>query len=286
MKFARYWKKASAVAQWPDDEPVKVSSFGWSDRSEGEAGRMAEERLRRVVQRIETEEEWPEHGYGYSERPPREEIVEEFAGEGGAAAAVVTRNSYGSLILNTSDLVFIDVDIPYEYVGGGLLGAIRSLFGGQTEDAASRTYRRIEAAARRHPEYTFRLYRTFAGFRCAVTNRRLAAGSHESRRLLEDFGADPLYVRLCQSQKSYRARLTPKYWRCGARRPPARFPWETEAEEQTYRAWEREYGALSARFATCRLVAQFGTQPPGAETQKFINLHDRHTRADSKLELA
>lgn len=291
MKFARYWRKASAVAQWPEDEPVKVSSFGWSDESAEAAGRMAAERLRRVVHRIEEEESWPEHGYGfYTERPPREEVVEEFPGEDGAPAAVVTRNSYGSLILNTSDFVFIDVDIPngygQEYGYYGLLAALKSLVGAKPGDAENRTYRKIVAAAARRPEYTFRVYRTSAGFRCAVVNRRLAAGTPESRRLLEEFGADPLYVKLCQNQQSYRARLTPKYWRCGVPRPPARFPWETVEEEQAYRAWERRYEALAGGFATCRLVGQFGTQPASARLARLVRLHDEYTRVESGLRLA
>jgi hypothetical protein len=293
MKFARYWRKASAVAQWPEDEPVRVTSFGWSDESAEAAGLMAAERLRRVVHRIEEEESWPEHGYGfYTERPPREEVVEEFADGDGAPAAVVTRNSYGSLILNTSDLVFIDVDIPsgygYEYGYGGILNGLKSLFGAKPkpEDAENRTYRKITKAAARRPEYTFRVYRTFAGFRCAVVNRRLKAGGPESRRLLEEFGADPLYVKLCQNQRSYRARLTPKYWRCGAHRPPARFPWETAEEEQTYRAWERAYEERCAGFAACRLVGQFGTQPPSVSLRKLVSLHDQYTKAETRLRLA
>lgn len=290
MKFARYWKKLSAVAQWPDDEPVRVSSFGWSDESEEEAGREAAERLRRKVRHIEDEESWPPDNYGYSQRPPREEIVEEVGGDGDAPEAVVTRNSYGSLILNTSDLVFIDVDIPYgfgyEYGYGGVMNALKSLFGGKPEDPAARTYRKITEAAARRPEYTFRVYRTFAGFRCAVVNRRLGAGGPESRRLLEEFGADPLYVKLCQNQKSYRARLTPKWWRCGAHRPPLRFPWETEEEERAYRAWERAYDERGRGFATCRLVGQFGTQPASASLQKLVSLHDEYTKVDSGLELA
>lgn len=286
MKFARYWKKVSAKVQWPEDEPVTVISFGWSDESEEAAGRQAAERLRRKVRRIEEEEAWPPDNYGYSQRPPREEIVEEIGDEDGSPAAVVTRNSYGSLILNTSDLVFIDVDTPYEHAGSGLLGAIRSLFGQEPETAEGRTYRKIKAAAARRPEYTFRVYRTFAGFRCAVVNRRLAAGGPESRRLLEEFGADPLYVKLCQNQRSYRARLTPKYWRCGAHRPPVRFPWETEEEEQRYRAWERAYEGRCGGFATCRLVGQFGTQPASAGLLRLISLHDEYTRADSGLKLA
>jgi hypothetical protein len=286
MKFARYWKRGRAEAQSPSGQLVTVTSWGWSESAEEEADRRAAEIARRAAGRVEAGEPWPPHGYGYAERPPREEIVEEMRDDDGVLAAAVTRNSYGSLILNTSDFIFIDVDIPHEPAGGGLVSAIRSLFGKETDDAETTTRRKIEAAAARRPEYTFRLYRTFAGFRCAVVNRRLDAGSPESRRLLEEFGADPLYVRLCQNQKSYRARLTPKYWRCGGDRPPSRFPWETEEGERRYRAWETAYAEWCGGFATCRLVGQFGTQPASAALMKLVRLHDGATKADSGLELA
>jgi hypothetical protein len=286
MKFARYWKKGSVAARSPSGRLINVAAWGWSEQTEEEAGRRAEEVAGRAARRVERGEPWPQHAYDYGERPPREEIVEEISGDDGALVAAVTRNSYGSLILNTSDLVFIDIDIPHEPPGGGLLRALKSLFGKESEDAEGRVRKKITAAAAARPEYTFRLYRTFAGFRCAVVNRRLKAGGPESLRLLEEFGADPLYVRLCQNQQSYRARLTPKYWRCGARQPPARFPWETEEEERRYRAWEQEYAGQSSGFATCRLVGQFGAQPPSATLMKLIGLHDRHTKADSTLELA
>jgi hypothetical protein len=239
-----------------------------------------------VAARIAADER-PPRDYGYADRPVREEVVEEITGADGDAAAALTRNSYGSLVLNTRDLVFIDIDLPQETSGGGLVGALKGLFGkSEADDPASRIRRRVAAQTATRPDLTIRLYRTFAGFRCAVTNRRMSPAGPESRRLLGEFGADPLYVRLCQVQQSYRARLTPKYWRCGGRRPPNRFPWDTEADEQEYRAWEREYEAQSARFATCRFVEQFGSQEGNAESAALIRLHDELTKSDSGLELA
>jgi hypothetical protein len=286
MKIARYWTKGKAEATSPSGKLINVTSWGWSALTQEEADRRADEASRRAARRIEAGEPLP-RGYGYSDRPPREEIVEEFTNADGEPFATVTRNSYGSLILNTRDLMFIDIDIPQEPAGGGLLRTIKSLFGGTPpESPEARVQKRIAALAETHREYTLRLYRTFAGFRCAVVNRRISSGSPESRRLLEEFDADPLYVKLCQNQQSYRARLTPKYWRCGAPRPPNRFPWETEAEERAYRAWEREYEERCGAFATCLLVEQFGTQEANAEARMLIDFHDRHTKAGSRLELA
>ena len=49
---------------------------------------------------------------GYYDRPPREEIVREIAGASGQTDAMLTRNSYSALVLNTPRLMFIDIDIP------------------------------------------------------------------------------------------------------------------------------------------------------------------------------
>ena len=285
MKIGRYWTKRRAEAVTPSGKLVAVIAYGWSLLSREEAVRRADESARRAAARIAAGEPFP-RGYDYADRPAREEVVEEFKGDGGEPVAAVTRNSYGSLVLNTKDLMFIDVDLPPEDAGGQLLKSIKRLFGAETEDAETRTRKKIEAAAASRPEYTFRLYRTAAGFRCAVVNRRVSPDSPESRRLLEEFGADPLYVKLCQSQRSYRARLTPKYWRCMMHRPPSRFPWETLEEEQSYRAWEREYEERCGRFAACRFVGQFGAQEGDAELRMLVDLHDRYTKADSNLELA
>jgi hypothetical protein len=92
-------------------------------------------------------------------------------------------------------------------------------------------------------------------------NEVLAPESTESRHLLEQFGADALYQKLCRTQECYRARLTPKFWRLGADGPPNRFPWEMPEHEQTYREWLVSYEKLCEASATCRFIEQTGTQP-------------------------
>ena len=75
---------------------------------------------------------------------------------------------------------------------------------------------RIHAVVARHPGMGLRLYRTANGYRCLVTHRTYDPASQECRELLEALGSDPLYIRLCRGQHCFRARLTPKPWRCGA----------------------------------------------------------------------
>ena len=91
----------------------------------------------------------------------------------------------------------------------------------------------------------------------------------DSLEILQALGSDPLYVRLCQAQACFRARLTPKPWRCQVQPPPNQYPWENANEEARYRAWERDYLAGSARYAVCRLIKELGP----AETHPDVT-HD------------
>jgi hypothetical protein len=283
MKIARYWIKGKAQALLESGRTITVGAWGWSESSREEAQARAEQSARKAARRIEAEEPLP-RSYGYSDRPPREEIVEEIQDDAGATFALITRNTYGALVLNTRDLMFIDIDVPEETYS--LIGKLKSLFGKEVETPATRTRKKIEELAAINSGYTIRLYRTYAGFRCAVLNKTIAPLSSESERLLKAFNADPLYMTLCRNQQSYRARLTPKYWRCGARRPPARFPWETSEAEALYRTWEREYSEQSKEFATCRFITQFGTHAAAPELLPLIELHDRFTKAKTELKLA
>jgi hypothetical protein len=119
-----------------------------------------------------------------------------------------------------------------------------------------------------------------------LLNAVLDPTSPESHRLLQDFGADTLYQKLCLSQQCYRARLSPKHWRINAGAPPNRFPWELPEHEQVYREWQTAYEKQCETAATCRFVEQLGTQPILPELQPLLTLHDQMTKADSELKLA
>ena len=71
--------------------------------------------------------------------------------------------------------------------------------------------------ARRHPDLGVRVYRTAAGLRVPVTGAAAPPASDRARALLTELGSDPLYVELCSTHDSYRARLTPKPFRIGQR---------------------------------------------------------------------
>jgi quercetin 2,3-dioxygenase len=135
-------------------------------------------------------------------------------------------------------------------------------------------------------ELSLRVYRTFAGMRCLVTNQVFEPGRPDAAAILQALGSDPLYVRLCQAQECFRARLTPKPWRCGVAQPPSRFPFDNLSVELRYRHWELQYGAVCASYAACRFVKQFGRDEVHPDVGPVLTLHDQTAGVDQNLRLA
>ncbi len=275
MKFAKYWVRGSGFANG-----VSVRCRGWSNDSETDARRKAEQTAEAIARRIASGRRGRAE-YEYGDRPLPEPLLEELPG------AWITRNAYGAEVLNCSSLLFLDVDRE-EPAGAALdlFSGLRSLFGmapalSKQPDAVVS----MEAVAKRH-NLGLRVYQTAAGYRGIVTNLRFQPGAEETRRLLTEFGCDPLYIRLCQAQDSCRARLTPKPWRCGLAAPPVSFPFEGPREEGLFRTWLSQYQANSAANATCRLLHTTGQPATDSEITRLIERHDRETKALSQLPLA
>jgi len=208
---------------------------------------------------------------------------------------VVTRNSYGCLVLNTRDLAFVDADIPRPQpkLADMLPGFLKRLFGGsKTEEGPAplspeqQVLEKIRRWSNQHPEIGMRLYRTAAGFRGVITNRAIDAATAEADGLLSALPTDPLYRRLCRSQECYRARLTPKPWRIQLPPPAERFPWPNAAAEQAFRNWQRTYDRAAERFATCQWIDQLGPDEVLPEPAPLLKLHDTLSRSESDAPLA
>src|SRR5437879_3133747 len=108
MKLARYWTKESGAATRSDGAAIRVIARGWSNESIEAAGQRARETARKLAAALASGQIERSH-YLYGERPLPEPILKEFR-NGAGATALVTRNSYGALVLNTSKLMFIDID--------------------------------------------------------------------------------------------------------------------------------------------------------------------------------
>ena len=279
MKIARYWARADSDAWNARGERVRARARGWADDSIESARQCARDIARRVAERIASGPSGNQR-YPYGDRPLPEPIIREFP----FAHAVVTRNAYGALVLNTDYLLFADIDAhPSHGIATGLGKAFSSLFG--KAKSADPFTERLDTITASHSRAA-RLYQTAAGYRLMITDARYAPGRPETEALLAEYEADPMYVRLCRLQQSFRARLTPKPWRCGMAAPPGEFPYETSEARNGYAQWESEYNAKTAAFATCRFVAGLGSSRVEAEFRELIDYHDRETKATQSLPLA
>jgi hypothetical protein len=196
--------------------------------------------------------------------------------------ALVTRNHYGCLVLNAAHALFIDVDT---FVASELYNPIAG------RDDRLRPMRQqvlsdLRTVLRSVDGHGFRIYRTAGGFRILATTDEFEPGSEPAERLMNLVGADRNFVDLCRRQRNFRARLSPKPWRCGLRRPPNLFPRESARAEQRFERWLTEYGRACDSRATCEYVGHVGPGFVHNRIRPVIELHDRATNALSALPLA
>jgi len=273
MHVPRAWAKVSADAKFADGRTAPVWAWGWGDDEAG-ARKVAGERLQRMLERLRRGEPFPGK-YEYGNRPLREEILQSID-----AAAVVTRNAYGARILNAGRLLFLDIDLPRP----GALGRLVQALGGSSPD--EKAVSRLREALRNFGKATFRIYRTAFGLRALAVDREFDPAGSEVQGLMQATGTDPAFTRLCLAQRSFRARLTPKPFRCGMPNPPGRHPREDDAVRKSFAAWLSEYERASARYATCRYLETVGSANPKLDLRGLVDLHDQATRCNETLPLA
>jgi len=224
-------------------------------------------------------------GY-YPNRPLRELVLQELKDNAGELSAVVTRNSYGCLVLNTARVMFVDIDLPEPKQPGFLARLFGKPAPAPIGDPLAATLTKIEDWTRQHPEWGCRIYRTRAGLRLLATQGLVAADSTIAHGVFAALGSDPLYQKLCATQNCFRARLTPKPWRCGLTEKPGRWPWRDARAEQKFEKWSARYQTAAANWATCEFLRHTGNPAIHPEVQALLKLHDDATRAASKLPLA
>lgn len=273
MHFPKFWVLARRGG---------VCAWGWSDVSPAAAQAEGEARVARIMARLAGTDDIPVGRYGYPDRPMREEILQEFPGAEDGPRAVVSRNSYGCVVLNATHALFVDVD----ETAPGFLRSLRALFGkrpaGFEEDVLARVARWNEG----HPGWGWRAYRTKAGIRLLATHEPVSADDPRCAGVFQEFKADLLYRKLCVNQKCFRARLTPKPWRCGSENPPHRWPWRNADEEAAFQNWEKSYRHNAEPFAVCRLLGQFGPAAIHPHLTEIVAFHDKATGAESERPLA
>lgn len=268
MKFYKYWTSAEESILDPSGQSRTRKAFGFSNEGLHHAQQIARERAKKLVANWRNQPARRESEYYPTEGAIREQIIEEFH-EGDQQVAVVSRNSYGTLVLNTPDVFFADVDLPLP----GCWTILTKWFK-KTPDFETMLIQKVEKLIDANPELGLRVYRTRQGFRIVATSRTVPANDDQSRHLLDQLGADKLYVSLCRSQDCYRARLSPKPWRCGSTNPPSRFPFETEDSQNQFQDWLKQYDTAARNWATCELVGNFGIAEIDPRVDSILNLHD------------
>jgi hypothetical protein len=280
MHIPRYWAR-SDLEGLPKSRKGsgQFVCWGWSDQNSGEAKQKADERARLISQKFAAGELLNRYPYGLGNRPLREEVLHVDHAATRDGAVVITRNQYGALVLNSSQAMFIDLDFETHVKvpqAGGFFGRLfaKKPSNDELEKLSLETVRHWSAGRR---DLGLRLYRTFGGIRCLVTNRPFDPAASETIQLLQSIGSDPLYIRLCQAQASFRARLTPKPWRCAVDRPPSQFPRVDPEQEMKFQQWKAEYEVESREFSVCRFIAHVGASGDHPEVAPVVQLHDRFT---------
>lgn len=282
-RFAKFWAKATMG-------PFKVWKF--SETSLTEAQQLAQERVAIIAEKFKQFGLAPDH-YLYSDTRLREPVIQEIPG------AIVSRNSYGCFVLNTSQAMFIDID--FEGTRNPQTGETQTIehrhpdidstpgfFSTKSKDQLRQDFllQKIEEWTATKPNWGWRVYRTAAGLRLLATHDVFNAEAPETYPVFSELYADPLYTKLCKVQKCFRARLTPKPWRCDWEAPQYYWPWESANDEVKFNEWAQIYTKKTAKYSTCMLLKSIGNSVIHPEIKNIIDLHDEMTRTTSGLPLA
>lgn len=318
MQIPRHWAEGRAQRREAGRQ-LTVRRWGWSDDSPAAAQAHADQRAQAALARLwqapgtEAARE-PRVAYNGAEGQPIREETLLRQGED-----VITRNAYGAECLNSPALFMADIDHGDGRLGAtawalSLLAALaayalartaglgawswaltlatalllptplerlwRRLGGPQRRQR--RDVQRVERFAAAHPGWRLRLYQTPAGLRLLAVHAPMDPTSPTVAAALAALGSDPVYGRMCQRQRCFRARLTGKPWRMGLadRRPAPRSTWPLTPVQQARRApWQARYDARSAGFAACRFVREFGQAAVDPRLAATLALHDQRSRA-------
>ncbi|MCC6706661.1 MAG: hypothetical protein IT492_03775 [Gammaproteobacteria bacterium] len=267
MNFARYWSSIEVRVPARFGKPGAVRVWGASNSDEAAALSAARARAANALAFFAGQTK----DYEYDADVIREELVEEFLDDSGERLAVITRNRYGALVLNTERVLFGDIDLPSE----NFVLRLCNRFGRRARDKQY-FLDAMRAFQTAHPQFVLQVYETRAGLRFMVVNCEIRPDGAEVDLLFKELPVDRLYTRLCRSQLCFRARLTPKPWRIGLPRPSARFPFSTPLKQRSFNFWLAQYVAKSRNACAARRLERFGDGVVPAAVQTVLDIHDRY----------
>ena len=170
----------------------------------------------------------------------------------------------------------------------------------------------IKKRVANHPIECFRLYQTPAGFRIIATHDVVSPSDNVVEDWFAYFHADTNYVRLCQVQQCFRARITAKPWRMSevennklAKDIPAKDFWfdfeDTEVERsieqrqdalKARKQWLADYDKYAKNYRACHYVESMAGKEAAnnskvqASIDDFVQWHDRACQVDKALPMA
>jgi len=322
MLIPRFWAEARH-RRVIDGRQWTIRRFGWSDESLPVAQSKAEARVEEAFLQVTSgmkpsrrERKVPYNGADGV--PIREEVIAR------CDEAVVTRNSYGSLCLNTPNVLFVDIDLnegtPWKWfvrvgfatailalaiqilfpgmylvwlsvffvpawITSRLYAVFMKLKGGNREIAMAR----IRQFSNDHPDWCLRVYETPLGYRVLVMHTTFEPHGHDVAQCFDALGCDPVYVAMCRVQRCFRARVSPKPWRAGMSTPmlPRGAVWPLTPEKMEVRqSWIHAYEQRAADYAACRFVTHLGSDQVHPSAEAVRRWHDELSRAESGLPTA
>jgi hypothetical protein len=256
MKVFKYWvtEKQNILI---DGAQQEVTCYGGSNVSIEDAQVRAREKAGKIERKIAGDKRVFED----YEAEIREELLQTIDDH-----SVITRNRYGAQVLNTENLMFLDIDKPKE-AKGGLGGLFKKKDPRPPKEQIFEMVRTL--ATTNYQEYGFRIYETYQGARVIVLGRDFDPRDNETQQMMEEFNSDPLYARLCRKQGCFRARLTPKPSRMKFRSVKVKYP--REGDDTEFQRWVSEYEGISRGFSVCKLIEQVGS---GHSMHEVVQLHD------------
>ena len=281
MRVARFWARGEAI-----DDGWAQGAWGSSDTSIDDAQAQADGLAKTWAAEASAARDNGLREYEYERRSMPEPIVQDIHDRAGNRIAAVTINRYGARVRNTASLAFVDVDLQPTAPQPGFLGRLLSKKSKAADDG-QHAIERLRDWAGLSATRGARVYRTAAGLRYLLVSPAMQPTSDETRELMAQLGADPLFARLCHAQQSFRARLSPKPWRVGiGGTPKLTFEKLSNASDEIS-AWLRVYEDASRNHAVCELIEEIGaTRPPDEDTARLITIHDEMSGVGTKRPLA
>lgn len=268
MKLYKHWATEKQTILIDGVEQA-ITCYGGSNVSVDDARSRAKEKAEKVKRKIQGEK----HLFDAYEAEIREEILQIVDDH-----SAITRNRYGAQVLNTENLMILDIDKPKP--SGGLAGLFKKKDTRPPKEQIFDSVREL-ADTPKYKDYGFRMYETHQGARVIVSGSDFDPVAAEAKRMMDEFHCDPLYIRLCIRQRCYRARLTPKPYRMNMRRYKVRFP--RAGKDPELQQWLAEYERESRNFNTCRFIEQVGARHSISDV---VQLHDEITGANFRQPLA